>query len=47
MLIQNYIKRLDSIPNACIDYIILLTSPKKVSFAKLVFKIKIDKIIIN
>lgn len=47
MSIQNYIKRLDSIPNACIDYIILLTSPKTVSFAKQIFKIKIDKIIFN
>ena len=44
--ILNYIKRLDSFPNACIAYRILLTIPVTVASAKRsFFKIKINKII--
>ena len=44
--ILNYIKRLDSFPNTCIAYKILLTIPVTVASAKRsFFKIKINKII--
>ena len=44
--ILNYIKRLDSFPNTCIAYRILLTIPVTVASAKRIFfKIKINKII--
>ena len=44
--VLNYLKRLDSFPNAYIAYRILLTIPVMVAFAeKKNFKIKINKIL--
>ena len=43
--VLNYIKRLESFPNACITFKILLTIPVTVAFRKKFFKIKINKIL--